>query len=168
MPDWLSLDEAAKRLNVHPTTLREWADKGRIRVFRTPGGHRRFSEADVSEMGAQPKPDLSLLMHATVGQTRLATNDGRLALQSWYARFDEEAKARQRELGMDLVQFLVSRGQREKAEGEVAKAEQKLPADQTNLTLAQCYEALGRRDRAQELYQAALSANLALLSTGRL
>lgn len=108
MPEWLSLDEAAKRLNVHPTTVRDWADKGRIRIYRTPGGHRRFSEADVSELGAQPKPDLSLLMHATVGQTRMATSDGRLATESWYARFDEEAKARQRELGMDLVQFLVS------------------------------------------------------------
>jgi excisionase family DNA binding protein len=109
VPDWLSLDEAAKRLNVHPATLRDWADKGRIRTFRTPGGHRRFSEQDVAALGAtQPKPDLALLMHATVGQTRIATSDGRLASESWYARFDEEAKARQRELGMDLVQFLVS------------------------------------------------------------
>jgi hypothetical protein len=47
-----------------------------------------------------------LLVHATVGQTRMASS--RLASESWYARFDEEAKARQRELGMDLVQFLVS------------------------------------------------------------
>ena len=108
MPGWLSLNEAAKRLNVHPATLREWADKGRIRANRTPGGHRRFSEADVTELGSHAKPDLSLLMHATVGQTRIATSDGRLASESWYARFDEEAKARQRELGMDLVQFLVS------------------------------------------------------------
>ena len=108
MPGWLSLNEAAKRLNVHPATLREWADKGRIRANRTPGGHRRFSEADVTELGSHAKPDLSLLMHATVGQTRIATSDGRLASESWYARFGEEAKARQRELGMDLVQFLVS------------------------------------------------------------
>ena len=108
MPDWLSLDEAAKRLNVHPATLRDWADKGRIRTFRTPGGHRRFSDEDVTALGAHQKPDLALLMHATVGQTRIASNDGRLASESWYARFDEEAKARQRELGMDLVQFLVS------------------------------------------------------------
>ncbi|HEX9364907.1 MAG TPA: helix-turn-helix domain-containing protein [Candidatus Dormibacteraeota bacterium] len=108
MPEWLSLDEAAKRLKVHPATLRDWADKGRLRIYRTPGGHRRFSEADVSAMGKEAKPDLSLLMHATVGQTRIATSDGRLASESWYARFDEAAKARQRELGMDLVQFLVS------------------------------------------------------------
>jgi excisionase family DNA binding protein len=105
---WLSLDAAAKRLQVHPATLREWADKGRIRTFRTPGGHRRFSEADVNAISSEPKPDLSLLMHATIGHTRMAASEGRLASEPWYARFDEAAKARQRELGMDLVHFLVS------------------------------------------------------------
>ena len=108
VPTWLSLDEAAKRLSVHPATLREWADKGQIRTFRTPGGHRRFNEADVARLGAHAKPDLSLLMHATVGHARIATSDGRLSSESWYARFDDVAKLRQRELGMQLVQLLVS------------------------------------------------------------
>jgi len=107
-PAWLSLDQAAKRLNVHPATLREWADKGRIPSIRTPGGHRRFSDSDVSAMGAQATPDLSLLMSATVGHARIATTGGRLASESWYSRFDEAAKNRQRELGIDLVQLLVS------------------------------------------------------------
>ena len=95
-------------MNVHHATLREWADKGRIGVYRTPGGHRRFSEADVEALGAEAKPDLSLLMHATVGHARIATSEGRLASESWYARFDEAAKLRQRELGMELVQHLVA------------------------------------------------------------
>lgn len=105
--EWLTLDEAARRLSVHPATLREWADRGRIRTYRTPGGHRRFSEADVRELGAHAKPDLSLLMHATVGQARIATTEGRLAGEAWYARFDDGAKQRQRELGVELVQLLV-------------------------------------------------------------
>ena len=108
VPTWLSLEAAAKRLSVHPATLREWADKGQIRTFRTPGGHRRFSEEDVASLGAQAKPDLSLLMHSTVGHARIATSGGRLATESWYSRFDEVAKVRQRELGMQLVQMLVS------------------------------------------------------------
>src|SRR2546429_5319287 len=108
VPTWLSLDEAAKRLSVHPATLREWADKGQIRTFRTPGGYRRFNEADVAELGAHAKPDLSLLMHATIGHARIATSGGRLASESWDSRFDEGAKGRQRELGMQLVQILVS------------------------------------------------------------
>ena len=107
-PAWLSLDEAARRLKVHPTTLREWADKGRIRTYRTPGGHRRFSEEDVDAVGVKATPGLSLLMSATVGHARIATTEGRLASESWYSRFDEAAKTRQRQLGIDLMQLLVA------------------------------------------------------------
>ena len=108
MPTWLTLDEAAKRLSVHPATLRAWADKGRIRAIRTPGGHRRFSEADVVELVVHRHPDLTLLMHATVGQARLATSGGRLAEQAWYGRLDDAARGRHRELGVDLVRVLVA------------------------------------------------------------
>jgi excisionase family DNA binding protein len=105
---WLSLTEASKRLNVHPATLREWADRGRIRTFRTPGGHRRFSGDDVDALAAEAAPELALFMSALVGQARLATSAGQLATESWYARFDDAAKDRQRELGHDLMRVLVA------------------------------------------------------------
>ena len=103
---WLSLQEASARLDVHPGTLREWADKGKLRTFRTPGGHRRFNEDDVNALAAHVAPETSLFVSATVGQARLAASAGRLASEAWYSRFDEAAKARQRELGMDLVHVL--------------------------------------------------------------
>jgi excisionase family DNA binding protein len=106
--NWLSLTEAAKRLNVHPGTLREWADRGRIRTFRTPGGHRRFSGEDVDALAGEATPELALFMSALVGQARLATSAGKLANESWYSRFDDAAKERQRELGHDLMRVLVS------------------------------------------------------------
>ena len=107
-PAWLSLDEAARRLSIHPATLREWADKGRIRTVRTPGGHRRFAASDVAALGAEAAPDFSLFMNATVGHARLAASGGLLASESWYGRFDEAAKNAQRQLGTDLVQALVA------------------------------------------------------------
>lgn len=105
---WLSLHEASERLDVHPATLREWADRGRLRIFRTPGGHRRFSEEDVNALAAQTPPELALFMSAAVGRARLATSAGQLMSQPWYARFDEAAKVRQRELGLDLMRLLVA------------------------------------------------------------
>jgi excisionase family DNA binding protein len=105
--DWLSLHEASLRLHVHAGTLRLWADHGRIRTFRTPGGHRRFSEADVDALAGQASPQLALLMNAAVGQARLATSAGQLASEPWYSRFDEVAKAKQRVLGHDLMRLLV-------------------------------------------------------------
>ncbi len=44
---WLSLKDASDFLGIHFTTLRVWADRGEVRVFRTPGGHRRFSADDL-------------------------------------------------------------------------------------------------------------------------
>lgn len=48
---WLKLSDAAAKLNVHPTTLRRWADEGKIPYMVTPGGHRRFASSDVVHMG---------------------------------------------------------------------------------------------------------------------
>ena len=45
--EWLSLKDASAFLGIHFTTLRSWADNGEIRVFRTPGGHRRFGLQDL-------------------------------------------------------------------------------------------------------------------------
>ncbi|MCB9434622.1 MAG: helix-turn-helix domain-containing protein, partial [Ardenticatenaceae bacterium] len=44
---WLPLKQAASLLDVHPTTLRRWADSGDIPVLLTPGGHRRFALSDI-------------------------------------------------------------------------------------------------------------------------
>ena len=105
---WLSINEASKRLNIHPATLRDWSDRGKIRTFRTPGGHRRFSGDDVDALASEAAPELALFMNALVGQARLATSAGKLATESWYARFDDAAKQRQRELGHDLMRVLVA------------------------------------------------------------
>jgi excisionase family DNA binding protein len=42
-PDWVGLSEASRVLGVSAATLRRWSDAGRLRVYTTPGGHRRFS-----------------------------------------------------------------------------------------------------------------------------
>ncbi len=44
---WLALSAAAAFVGVHPSTLRDWAERGLVAHLRTPGGHRRFSEADL-------------------------------------------------------------------------------------------------------------------------
>jgi len=43
----VSLGEASKLVGVNRITLRLWADKGLVRVFRTAGGHRRFAKEDL-------------------------------------------------------------------------------------------------------------------------
>lgn len=46
-PEWLTLGEAARYLGVAQSTVRKWADMGRLETFKTPGGHRRFRRDDL-------------------------------------------------------------------------------------------------------------------------
>ena len=45
----VTLREARQLLNVHENTLRRWADRGLIKVYRVgPGRHRRFNREDLA------------------------------------------------------------------------------------------------------------------------
>lgn len=61
-PDWVGLSEASRVLGVSPATLRRWSDAGRLRVFTTPGGHRRFSRAALERLlpaGRSRRPSIN-------------------------------------------------------------------------------------------------------------
>jgi excisionase family DNA binding protein len=106
---WLSLQEASEMLGVHPSTLRLWADSGKIPTVRTPGGHRRFAESDVRAL-LEPEPlqpsGVQMLVESALGRTRLEVSGGKLSEQSWYQRVDEADKAEQRELGNQLLSMV--------------------------------------------------------------
>jgi excisionase family DNA binding protein len=46
----LNVTEAARRLGIHPHTLRAWADRGLIPVERTLTGCRRFDPDDIDRV----------------------------------------------------------------------------------------------------------------------
>ena len=48
--DWLTLGQAAKYLGVAQSTIRRWSDEGRVSAFYTPGGHRRYRQADLDSI----------------------------------------------------------------------------------------------------------------------
>lgn len=106
--DWLSLSEASDLLEVHPTTLRRWADSGDIPCFRTPGGHRRFRTADLADwmQGRQttalaPQPEA--LVWNAVGYTRHEMARKHVSHESWYTAFDrEEDRQQMRDTGRQL------------------------------------------------------------------
>ena len=46
---WLTLDEVAKMLNVHPDTIRQWRKIGVIKAYRVgPRGKQRFSRDEIA------------------------------------------------------------------------------------------------------------------------
>jgi diguanylate cyclase (GGDEF)-like protein/excisionase family DNA binding protein len=48
----MTLGDAAEALSLSTSTLRRWADAGRIKTLRTSGGHRRFALRDVQRLSA--------------------------------------------------------------------------------------------------------------------
>src|SRR5215203_4225607 len=55
-PDWLTLGQAAKYLGMAQSTVRKWADSGRLPAFYTPGGHRRFRRGDLEAFLSGSRP----------------------------------------------------------------------------------------------------------------
>lgn len=115
---WITLGQACKLLGVNESTLRRWADAGHVRSFRTPGGHRRFSEEDLRSLVAgrsgasgQPYTSLGQLALARI-RRRLQQGRGR---PSWYSGMSEEDRERLRPLGrrlVDLVSEYMTKGAR--------------------------------------------------------
>jgi excisionase family DNA binding protein len=47
--NFLNVGQAAEYLGVSPASLRNWSDQGRLPVYRTPGGQRRFRLSDLDD-----------------------------------------------------------------------------------------------------------------------
>jgi excisionase family DNA binding protein len=95
--EWLSLSEASALLGVHASTLRRWADSGRIPSQRTPGGHRRFN-----------RRRLRPFVDGGIGAPAAAAEPGDASEQLWHARFaGADLIAEFRELGQRLSGILI-------------------------------------------------------------
>ncbi|MDE3088606.1 MAG: helix-turn-helix domain-containing protein [Chloroflexota bacterium] len=139
---WLTLHDASKQLGVSPATLRQWADKGKVRVFRTPGGHRRFSQVDMRALtfdrGApQSTRDLDRLIHSALGRARLEIAGGRLDREAWYRNFDDQAKQRHRELGHRLMTLLIQALREEPGEQNLPRSARSLGKEYGRTSLRQ-------------------------------
>ena len=101
---WLSLTKAAELLEIHPTTLRRWADSGAIDAMVTPGGHRRFSsevlDAFVAKRGTSRDVESKWAEHALTHTRReIAARPQMTGLQQSSA----EMRTTFRSLGQRLV-----------------------------------------------------------------
>ncbi len=63
----LSIKEAAELLGVTPKTLREWEKEGKIKSFRTEGGHRRYEISQL--LGSRKEKEL------TIAYARVSSHD---------------------------------------------------------------------------------------------
>jgi len=104
---WFTLSEAAELLNIHPTTLRRWADGGDIPALVTPGGHRRFAATDLARFARERSAlrNVNSLTGLWATKALAYTRQESMAerKESWLTYFDEEARNRNRMLGQQLM-----------------------------------------------------------------
>ena len=105
---WLSLTKAAKQLDIHPATLRRWADDGQIPCMLTPGGHRRFAVADLEKFEAErrqikrPEPIAAVWAKNALTSTRQQVAK-QPTNQAWLSSIDNSLRERHRILGQQLL-----------------------------------------------------------------
>ncbi|HYR94829.1 MAG TPA: helix-turn-helix domain-containing protein, partial [Methylomirabilota bacterium] len=153
--DWLTLGEASRVLGVDPDTLRRWADNGKIDVFTTPGGHRRFLKSSIDAMLPRARPAKRASLSA-MGEPpdRIAAEFRRrvrteLTDQDWRTRFDEGSLRWFRERGMRMSDLLIGsldtkgRSGREQliAQAEALGREYGAEAKRTGLSLGESTQA---------------------------
>jgi excisionase family DNA binding protein len=106
---WLTLSAAARAIGVHPSTLRDWAERGLVAHLRTPGGHRRFAEHDLRTFVAASR-------HATTALVVLAPAAREIEARAldrihhavpssapWHGAHDASAIEHKREQGRRLL-----------------------------------------------------------------
>jgi excisionase family DNA binding protein len=92
--EWLTLGEASRFLGVDESTLRTWADAGRVPMFRTPGGHRRFARQALAEFLERSRRGDEPRLRDLIGPHADRLVPGavhRIRAQRWYQALDQPA-----------------------------------------------------------------------------
>lgn len=110
---WLTIHEACAFLGVDQSTLRRWSDSGKVPVFRTPGGHRRYAEADLRALvgdGArlQERPRVSRQVITDRSLSGYEDDYLRAARERrWFRAYGGATQEEHRRLGRRLVDLAV-------------------------------------------------------------
>lgn len=109
---WLTMRDACRLLDVNEATLRQWADNGHLRVYRTPGGHRRFLSEDVMSLTNTDRTDAGRAPEYEVEGSALRLIRRRLQGESvirqpWYQSVQEDGRDRMRLFGRRMLTLLV-------------------------------------------------------------
>ncbi len=110
--EWVSLRRAAEILGVHPATVRNWADSGKLPYRRTAGKHRRFNVLALTDyvdaQGDIQPIELQVIIQNALGQTRMQVGSERLETAPWYQAMSDEGKAHLREQGRRVLEAIRS------------------------------------------------------------
>lgn len=102
----MGLGDASRVLGVNESTLRRWADNGLVRMFRTPGGHRRFSAKDLQRLMDAGGGDIREFDDEALRRIRERLEDDGGAAHPWMATMAPEVRAELGSLGRETVSLV--------------------------------------------------------------
>lgn len=109
----VSIHAACSLLGVDQTTLRRWSDAGKVPVFRTPGGHRRYATDDLRALvGREPRraERPRLTSRALTDRSLSAYEEAYLRAareRRWYRAYGATGQEEHRRRGRRLVDLAV-------------------------------------------------------------
>ncbi len=104
---WVTLGKACEILGVDESTLRRWADQGRLRVYRTPGGHRRFSLGNLEDLVAgERSASANQVPRMAIARIKRQLTRARRSEGGWYGQLSDAERQRLREIGRRLLEMV--------------------------------------------------------------
>jgi excisionase family DNA binding protein len=107
----VGISEASQTLGISEATLRQWTDEGRIKAFITPGGHRRYSKAELKRFLRSHSKTLGIkdLVVELEDTTRLHREIARRSMDSsaWYHKLGQDSRERLAILGRRLLDLII-------------------------------------------------------------
>jgi excisionase family DNA binding protein len=108
---FLNISEASRILGVSEAALRQWTDEGKIKAFITPGGHRRYSRADLKRLTGSHHRMLGVkdLVSEIEETVELHHEISRKSLDSepWYNKLTRESQDHLADLGRRLLSLII-------------------------------------------------------------
>lgn len=106
----VSISAASRMLGVTEATLRQWTDKGKIKAFITPGGHRRYNKAELRSFAGKGQrvhgiKDLVTRIEDTPPLHRELAHT-HFSATSWYSKLDAESRRHLAESGRELLHLV--------------------------------------------------------------
>ncbi|MDD2471781.1 MAG: helix-turn-helix domain-containing protein [Dehalococcoidales bacterium] len=108
---WLSIGEACRILGVSEATLRQWTDDGKIKVFITPGGHRRYKRSQLEEFMISRRKTLGIAdLVAKLEETAEPHREVALNITSALSdniRLNQQQRSHLASLGRSILELII-------------------------------------------------------------
>ncbi len=125
----LTISEASNILGVSEATLRQWTDNGKVKAFVTPGGHRRYSRAELAKLTEAHRYGIKELIQKMETSQHLQIVGERFARAPWYKKLGVKSRGKLGEFGREILNLAIIYISRRRQRSETSQQAKELGGD---------------------------------------